>query len=98
MAVPPSTFVVDDPGAGVGSQANLNSATICDFSGFRIGKRDVGKETWNGLYVLAEFWEPKNAQQDLRGNRAELLEGSERPESGTDTFLSVGEVTPGNVS
>ena len=90
MAVPSSTFVVDDPGLGVGDAAPLNSATICDLSGFRIGIRDATKDTWNGLHVLAQYWEPRNEQDFTRG-RAEALDGSERPES-PDVFLSVGEV------
>lgn len=85
-----STFVVDDPGIGIGDAPPANSRNICQRSGF-LAKPAELKEEWNGVLVLPEFFEERNHQDFVKG-RAEPLDGSLRPES-PDKFLEVNEVT-----
>jgi len=95
VAQPDSTFVVDDPGEGVGSTDRINNFLICDRSGFRQTVKKGLQEEWNNVQVREESWEAQN-QQDFVGNRAEVLEGSIRPEPAEDTFVEVNEVQPGD--
>ena len=63
-----------------------NRYEICDRSGFR-AKPGQLKETWDGLMVLPQFWEPRN-YQDLIETRPEEQRGPERPEPiGSETFI-----------
>lgn len=63
-----------------------NRYEICDRSGFR-AKPGQLVETWDGLMVLPEFWEPRN-MQDFVSSRAERQSGAQRPEPvGSETFV-----------
>ncbi len=66
-----------------------NHYNICDLSGFRALPGELIK-TWDGLWVLPKYWEPKHPQLMVR-SRPENQRGSIRPE-GEDTFLAVNEV------
>ena len=95
MSVPESSFTVDDI-------QNTNAVTdvpvnylICDRSGFKIRIKAGLMEEWNGVMVRIDSFENRNVQ-DFVGNRAEVLEGSIRPEPAEDTFVEVNEVQPGD--
>ncbi len=63
---------------------------ICDRSGFRVTVDEGLREEWNGLMVRKDLWEPRNAQDFVRGV-SEELNGSPRPEQ-DDVFLTTNEV------
>ena len=90
MAVPPvpsSTFVVDDPGIGVGSTDVPVNYIICDRSGFRVSVKEGLRTEWNNVQVREESFELRNAADFVR-TIAESQEGSVRPEPATDTFIT----------
>ncbi len=63
-----------------------NRYNICDYSGFKAKPGELRK-TWDGYYVLPQYWEPRNAQDFVRA-KAENQRGSKRPEPvGQETFI-----------
>lgn len=63
-----------------------NRYEICDRSGFKAKPGELVK-TWDNLWVLPEFWEPRNLQDFVR-NKAEQQRGATRPEPvGNETFI-----------
>jgi len=61
---------------------------ICDLSGFR-AKRGQLRETWDGLMVLPDFWEPKHDQLFVRSIVDKPNRGSIRPDDTLrENFLS----------
>lgn len=68
---------------------------ICDYSGFKVWASECVK-TWDGYLVHRRFAgeETRRHPQDLvRGRPERTVAPNARPEP-TDTFLSVGQVTP----
>lgn len=57
------------------------SYEICQRSGFKFPRGTLIQE-WTNLWVAPQFAEPRNVQDFVR-DRAELLEGSKRPEHDT---------------
>jgi len=82
--VPSSTFVVDNPGEGVGSQYDQNKYNICQKSGFKVKPGELSTE-YNGKLVRPESFDKRHPQLRVR-DKAELLTGSIRPEP-ADTFI-----------
>lgn len=88
----PEVIIGEGPNEGTVIQ-NLSATTdsgnryeICDRSGFK-AKPGTLVETWDGLMVLPEFWEPRN-MQDFVTTKAEKQRGAERPEPvGSETFI-----------
>ena len=77
-----TTGTITNTGA---TAAPENSYNICQRSGFRAKPGGLVRE-WTNLMVLPEFFEQRS-QQDFIRAKAELLEGSKRPES-DDTFIT----------
>ena len=65
---------------------------ICDYSGFKI-RRSEARMTWDGYLVRADFWEPRQPQDFVRGLRDKIsvAPGQTRGES-TNDFLTDNEV------
>ena len=63
-----------------------NTYNTCDISGFK-AKPGQLRRRWDGLYVLPQYWEKRN-EQDFVKPRAELLDGSPRPEA-QDKFITI---------
>lgn len=68
---------------------------VCDLSGFEC-KASETRLRWDGLRVLARFWEERQPQDFVRGVRDDPSVPWTRPEV-ADTFLEVGDVTPENL-
>ena len=79
MAVPSSSFVVDNPGDGVGDTSPPVNYEVCDYSGFR-AKPGTLQETWDGLMVLPEFWHARHDQDFVRSRPEQLNRGAIRPD------------------
>ena len=84
--VPPADFLLLEVAASGNVISNSgatqtwgNTYTMCQVSGFRAKPGELQRR-WDGLWVLPQFHEPRNAQDFVRG-KSELLTGSERPES-----------------
>lgn len=90
MSIPASTF----PTSAADGPQNANTFSdspnyeICDRTGFKVEPGTLIKE-WNGLLVRRQSWEPRHAQDFVRG-RAENAKGSPRPEQ-PDAFIADGE-------
>ena len=82
--VPASTFTVDDPGEGVGTPASANSYNVDQRTGFRVKPGSLVTD-WTGTKTLREHADKYEAQFRVRV-KAELLEGSIRPEA-SDNFI-----------
>ena len=57
----------------------------CDMSGF-VGLASEMKQTWDGKWVLAKFWEPRHPQDYVRGRAEDQSVPVARPRS-TDTLV-----------
>lgn len=68
---------------------------ICDLSGFKCKASETVRR-WDGLRVLKRFSEERQPQDFVRGVRDDPSVPWARPEQ-TDTFLAVGDVTPGDL-
>jgi hypothetical protein len=66
---------------------------VCDVSGFTVRAEYTAKQ-WNNYIVRKDFWEPRNAQDFVRGRRDEQASPDPRPRqlpfgfSGENTTLS----------
>lgn len=67
---------------------------ICDYSGFA-GWSDEMVKTWDGHYVLKQFWEPRHPQDFVRGKVDDQTVEPRRPE-GAD--VDVSDVYPNGVT
>lgn len=69
--------------------------TVCQYSGFTVKKGDRLKKTWDGLWVLERFWQPRNSQDFVRAKpeAADVKVGAPRP---PDQFIGddLPQVTP----
>ena len=52
----------------------------CDYSGF-VGLASEMKQTWDGHWVLAKFWEPRHPQDYVRGRAEDTSVPVARPRS-----------------
>ena len=57
----------------------------CDLSGF-VGLASEMKETWDGKWVLAKFWEPRHPQDYVRGRAEDQSVPVSRPRSDVVTY------------
>lgn len=64
---------------------------VCDLSGFEC-KASETRLRWDGLRVLARFWEARQPQDFVRGVADNPAVPWTRPET-PDVFLNVGDVT-----
>lgn len=60
----------------------------CDLSGF-VGWDDEMRKTWDGKFVLKQFWESRHPQDFVRGRKDDQSVPNARPE-GEDVFLCEG--------
>lgn len=88
MSIPASTF----PTSAADGPQNSNTTVdvpstyeICDRTGFKVPVGELVQE-WNGAMVRRLSWEPRHAQDFVRG-RTESLKGSPRPET-TNSFIA----------
>jgi len=66
---------------------------ICDISGFKC-KRSECRKTWDGFIVRADFWEPRQSQDFVRGLRDKIaVAPGETRSEGADQFLTTNQVT-----
>ena len=79
MAVPSSSFVVDNPGDGVGTTSVPTNNEMCQRTGFRV-KRDALVREWNGLYVRPSSYEDRHQQDFVRSIVDKPNRGSIRPD------------------
>lgn len=68
---------------------------VCDLSGFEC-KASETRLRWDGLRVLARFWEERQPQDFVRGVRDDPSVPWTRPEQ-ADVFLDVGDVAAGDL-
>ncbi len=68
---------------------------ICERTGFRVSVAEGLKREWNGLLVRKESYEPRNAQDFVRG-LSEQQKGSPRPEQ-ADVFLTTNQIQPSDL-
>lgn len=67
---------------------------ICDYSGF-CGWDDEMQKTWDGKWVLKEFWDPRHPQDFVRGKADDESVSPSRPE---DTDRDVSDDYPNGVT
>ena len=85
MAVPDSSFQIDQISNSTATEDSDNKYNICQRTGFKVKPGSL-IETWDGQLVRRESWEPRN-MQDFTTVKAESLTGATRPES-TDVFIA----------
>jgi hypothetical protein len=89
MAVPSSSFTVDNPGAGVGDTDADNRYTVCARSGFKARPGELVQESYTKLWVLPEFSEPAHPSIYVRSRPEQLNRGALRPDdTGIELFVS----------
>jgi len=65
---------------------------VCDLSGFR-GWDDEMRETWDGKWVLKQFWESRHPQDFVRGKSDKQSVPNSQPET-ADVFICSGMYEP----
>ena len=90
MAVPSSTFTIDNPGEGVGDTDADNRYNVCQRSGFRAKPGELIQESYTKLWVLPEFAEPAHPQIYLRSTGPDKPNrGALRPDdTGRELFIA----------
>ena len=87
MSVPENTVTPAEAPVNTDATEVPSNYLICDRTGFRVTRDEGLREEWNGLKVRKDSWEPRNAQDFVRG-RSDSQEGSERPEQ-QDVFITL---------
>ena len=69
---------------------NPSNYLICQRSGFRVSVEEGLMQTWDGLWVRKEDWEPRHPQDFVRSRPETNQRGSVSPEQ-PDSFIRHGE-------
>ncbi len=67
----------------------------CDYSSFKI-RRSEARRTWDGYLVRADFWEPRQPQDFVKGTRDKISVEDARGES-VDIFVEDNQVKAGDL-
>lgn len=77
-------------------EGRSNAAVICQRCGFKRHANELRRE-WTGLRVCAQCWEPRNAQEFVRGVRdRQQVPGGALPEP-ADVFKEPASTLPGDL-
>ena len=64
---------------------------VCDIDG-KVYHSEKKRKMWNGLIVCPDCWNPREAQDFVRGREDKQVVDNPRPEA-TDVFVNPGDVT-----
>lgn len=67
-----------------------NHLAVCDVCGFTVYRSDL-RQRWDGMLVCTKDWEPRNAQDFVRGVQDNQAVHDARPRQ-PDVFVSPGDV------
>ena len=89
MAVPSSSFQIDDPGSGVGTTDVPINYEICDRSGFRITKsRGLVQDSY-GNYVRKDSYDPRQPQDNVQAAGQSAQKGPQNSEHDNVFYASL---------